>query len=71
MGSDSKFVGAVSAKVACDVADEVERLYGFGICIVALATVSVSMLYIDTRFPTWQAAWEYARELRAGGAVRR
>jgi hypothetical protein len=54
----------------CDVADEVERLYGHRACVVTLGAYGSygSALYVDTRLPTWEAAYEYARELVAFGA---
>jgi hypothetical protein len=49
----------------CDIADEVERHYGFGICVVSLGTFGSygSALYIDSRFPTAGKAFDYARDL--------
>jgi hypothetical protein len=52
-----------SARDLCDVADAVEKIYGFGVCVVSLSTVGPNALYIDKRFPTWERAYEYAREL--------
>lgn len=45
----------------CDISDEVERIYGFGCCPVSLGPVCG--LWVDVRFPHWQEAMEYAREL--------
>lgn len=46
----------------CDIADEVERLFGFGCCVVTLGPICG--LYIDTCARPDQA-YEYARELVA------
>jgi hypothetical protein len=46
----------------CDIADEVEKLFGFGCCQVHLS-IGFTSLYVDSRFPTWERAFEYAREL--------
>ena len=49
----------------CDVADHVEKLYGYGICQVSLGAFGSygNALWIDSRFPTWEKAFEYARSL--------
>lgn len=54
-----------SGKDLCDLADKVEELYGVGICVVSLGCYGGygNALYIDSRFPTWEKAYAYAREL--------
>jgi len=47
----------------CDLADKIEAVYGFGICKVMLSTVGPSAIYIDCRFPAWEKAFAYGREL--------
>ncbi|MDE2020765.1 MAG: hypothetical protein KGJ13_10550 [Patescibacteria group bacterium] len=54
---------SIHGNALCDIADEVEKLFGFGITIVTIGPITRNTLYIDTRFPTWEKAYEYAREL--------
>lgn len=47
-----------------NIADEVERLYGFGVCVIALGgSTCGDALLISKDFPTHEQAWAYAREL--------
>lgn len=47
----------------CDLADAIEKLFGYGICIVTICKPGMDGVYIDKRFPTWEKAWNYGREL--------
>jgi len=58
-------VSSARGGTVCDIADEVEKLYGFGICHVTVGCFGGygTALYIDTRFPTWEKAFAHARDL--------
>lgn len=50
----------------CNISDEVERIFGFSCTICALGgggRHTAGTLYVDRRFPTWERAYDYAREL--------
>ena len=60
----TKHVGYFAdAENAIGMADEIERHFGFGICVVSLGPGRGGSLAIDQGFPTWERAWTYAREV--------
>lgn len=60
----TKHVGSFAdSNNACDMADAIERHFGIGICVVYLGPGRGGSLSIDMGFPTWERAYDYAREV--------
>jgi hypothetical protein len=58
-GRSVKYVASFTEPIdAYRIADEIERWFGFSISVVI-----GNSLYVDTRFPTWERAYQYGRDL--------